>query len=101
MRRKRTACFDEQRACVRGECCQVRLWYHSGTSETFPESAEQPVASAENPSVDDAVIAGLHRASQQLYDAIQGYLIDIPDSELPPDLVATFDAFETAWRRSD
>ncbi|MBI2477558.1 MAG: hypothetical protein HYV60_02585 [Planctomycetia bacterium] len=70
-------------------------------SETFPEREEQPVASAEHASEDDGSVAELRRASQQLYDAIQGYLIDVADSELPPELVAAFDAMEAAWRCID
>lgn len=69
--------------------------------ETFRESKEQPVATGEQAREDDAVVAGLRRASQQLYDAIQCYLIDVADSQLPPDLVAAFDAFEAAMRRSE
>ena len=79
----------------------VGFWYHPGMSETLPESVEQPAASGEYASEHDAVVAGLRSASQQLYDAIQGYLIDVADSELPPDLVAAFDAMEAAWRRSE
>ena len=36
-----------------------------------------------------------------LYNAIMAYLMDIPDSELPEDLVAAFDAIEAAWHLAD
>ena len=39
--------------------------------------------------------------SQDLYNAIMAYLMDIPDSELPEDLVAAFDAIEAAWHLAD
>jgi hypothetical protein len=39
--------------------------------------------------------------SQDLYNAIIGYVFDIPDSELPEDLVAAFDAIEAAWHKAD
>jgi hypothetical protein len=42
----------------------------------------------------------LRVASQKLYNAIMGYLMDVPDSELPEDLVAAFDAMEDAWHKS-
>lgn len=42
----------------------------------------------------------LREASQRLYDAIQRYLIDIPDRELPADLVEAFDAMEAAWHKA-
>jgi hypothetical protein len=74
-------------------------------SEPLPRDVQefdhQAVANGEHVSEDDAVTAGLRAAGQQLYDAIQGYLIDIPDSQLPPELVAAFDAMEAAWRRPD
>ena len=43
----------------------------------------------------------LRRESQSLYDAIQYYLIGVPDSELPEELVAAFDALEAAWHKAD
>ena len=34
---------------------------------------------------------------QSLYDAIQNYLFDIPDGELPGYLIEAFDRFEETW----
>jgi hypothetical protein len=43
----------------------------------------------------------LRLRSQALYNAIQAYLIDVPDAELPADLVVAFDAMEEAWHAAD
>ena len=43
----------------------------------------------------------LRSASEDLYNAIMAYVFDIPDSELPEDLVEAFDAIEAAWHLSD
>jgi len=42
----------------------------------------------------------LRDASQHLYNAIQDYL-NVPDSELPADLVAAFNEMEAAWHKAD
>src|SRR5688572_1201556 len=42
-----------------------------------------------------AAAPDLRRESQRLYDALQRYL-DVPDSELPDDLVEAMDALEAA-----
>src|SRR4051812_23036770 len=45
---------------------------------------------------------GLRQASQELYDALCRHLIeDIPDSELPEDLLKAMGALEEAWRKAD
>lgn len=48
-----------------------------------------------------AAAPDLRRESQSLYDAIQAYLIDVPDRDLPDDLVTAFDSLEAAWHKSD
>lgn len=42
----------------------------------------------------------LRQASQRLYDAIQDFL-DVPDNELPIELVEAMDAMEAAWHKAD
>jgi hypothetical protein len=48
-----------------------------------------------------AAVRELQTASQALYDALQRYLMDFADSELPADLVAGMDELEAAWRTAD
>jgi hypothetical protein len=70
---------------------------------------EQTVAHAYGRSPEEAVanarlIAAapdLRTASQQLYDALQNYLIDVPDRDLPRWLVEGMDAMEGAWQKAD
>ena len=41
----------------------------------------------------------LRAASQKLYDALQNYLIDVPDRDLPQWLVEGMDDLEAAWHK--
>jgi hypothetical protein len=43
----------------------------------------------------------LRTASQKLYDALQNYLIDVPDRDLPRWLVEGMDDLEAAWHKAD
>lgn len=43
----------------------------------------------------------LRQASQLLYDAVQAYLIDVPDRDLPEGLATVFDGVEDVWRKAD
>jgi hypothetical protein len=45
--------------------------------------------------------AAMRRTSQQFYDALQRYLIDTPDSELPEELVEAMNELEAAWHKVD
>src|SRR3954447_19521895 len=47
-----------------------------------------------------AAAPDMRQASQRFYDAVQNYL-DVPDSELPGELVEAMDELEAAWRRAD
>ena len=43
----------------------------------------------------------LRSESQTLYNAIHAYFIDVPDRDLPVDLVAAFNSLEAAWHKAD
>ncbi len=48
-----------------------------------------------------AAAPDMRKASQKLYDALQAYLIDVPDRDLPNDLVEGMNDMEAAWHKAD
>ncbi len=70
--------------------CTVALCYQQPFDTWTAEANARLIAAAPD----------LWQASQRFYDAVQDYL-DVPDSELPEELVAAMDALEAVWHTAD
>lgn len=75
--------------------------FDAGDNEYTVSPDVMDVQTEEFTRVADPPAATMRQASQRLYDALQAYLIDIPDSELPEDLVTAMDEMEAAWLKAD
>lgn len=76
------------------------VWYDGGSKTATLVTVAQRIKNWSDARL-NAAAPELRTASRSLYDAIQAYLIDIPDRDLPKDLVEAFDAIEAAWHRAD